>query len=249
MKVILLFALFGLSFGGDGDNVDGTNCPKNPNVDDPNCLALALKELGDLFPAVGKYVCAYNKYKGEQNAENYNMGAQDLFDLLKCVSCKDFKLGDLLVKGGQTGSEALKAGILILQALGIDETTAHLICTLAGGSLLSDCLRNVFQNIAPNLLADLTKIYCEGTKNGATDEDAKAAAASAAAGIAKIPFIVTCFSGEQSGLIDAASLENSLKSLDPKLTLELLEKILLLTGEVKLVNGVICMAANPLQIL
>ncbi|XP_073449412.1 uncharacterized protein [Aquarana catesbeiana] len=88
MKVILLFALFGLSFGSDGDVGDGTKCPVNPNAEVHNCLIQALLEFGYLFPAIGNYVCAYNKLKEDPNVDNYNVAAQEFIKFLRLTNCQ-----------------------------------------------------------------------------------------------------------------------------------------------------------------
>ncbi|XP_073449406.1 uncharacterized protein [Aquarana catesbeiana] len=188
MKVILLFALFGLSFGSDGDVGDGTKCPVNPNAEVHNCLIQALLEFGYLFPAIGNYVCAYNKLKEDPNVDNYNVAAQEFIKFLRLTNCqfdnyldKGQTLKNLLVPIGGTGIEALKVGRTILKAVGIDELKMKLICLLARGLLQSNCMKKAIENIA-DILTDLDDLYCKLKNRGPTDTDEDAAAAPAAAG-------------------------------------------------------------------
>ncbi|XP_040216135.1 uncharacterized protein LOC120945792 isoform X2 [Rana temporaria] len=125
---------------------------------------MAMVEFGYLLPAIGKYVCAYNKFQEDKNAKNYNAGAREFIDVLKCTGCQADKyigghaLEQLLVSVGGTGSEALEVGIKILHTLGIDELKAKLICLLAGKLLQSPCLKAALVNIAPDILANLTEL-------------------------------------------------------------------------------------------
>ncbi|XP_073449407.1 uncharacterized protein [Aquarana catesbeiana] len=168
MKVILLFALFGLSFGSDGDVGDGTKCPVNPNAEVHNCLIQALLE--------------------DPNVDNYNVAAQEFIKFLRLTNCqfdnyldKGQTLKNLLVPIGGTGIEALKVGRTILKAVGIDELKMKLICLLARGLLQSNCMKKAIENIA-DILTDLDDLYCKLKNRGPTDTDEDAAAAPAAAG-------------------------------------------------------------------
>ncbi|XP_073449414.1 uncharacterized protein [Aquarana catesbeiana] len=234
MKVILLFALFGLSFGSNGDVGDGTKCPVNPKAKVHNCLIQALTEFGYLFPAIGNYVCAYIKFEEDHNVENYNIAVQAFINFLECTNCqfdnyldKDQTLQNLFLPIGGTGSEALEVAITILQKLGIDELKMKLICLL---------------NIA-DILTDLDYLYCKLKNRGPTDADEDAAAASAAAGLTAIFKKLQCVLEKELGLKDG-ELEKALGDLGP----DLLEKLvfnLFLSGKVDLINTVICAGFDP----
>ncbi|XP_077307140.1 ranaspumin-like [Lithobates pipiens] len=243
MKVILLFALFAVAT--KAQTTDGTDCPVNPNADDPNCLAKSVTKLGYLLPAIGKYVCAYNKLKEDGNVENYNAAAKIFIDVLKCVSCHLDKylgdgktLNDLLVSAGGTGVEALATGIEILKKLGIDELKAKLVCAAAGKLLQSQCLQDALKKTTPDILASLTDLYCKSKNSGA---------AGVASGLSEILGQAECALGEQIGLEGSETLEGALGSLSPELLQGLVGNILVLTGKVDLINKIVCLVINPLR--
>ncbi|XP_077307217.1 ranaspumin-like [Lithobates pipiens] len=234
MKVILLFALFAVAT--KAQTPDGTDCPVNPYADDPNCLAKSVTKLGYLLPAIGKYVCAYNKFQEDGNVKNYNDAAEIFIGVLKCVSCHfdlgDKNLEDLLVSAGGTGVEALATGIEILKKLGIDELKTKLVCALVGKLLQSPCLQEALTKITPDILTDLKDLYCKSKNSGATG---------VASGLSKLLGRIDCALGEAIGLESDKTLdftnvfvllfkEDALEALSPELLQGLIEHILGLTG-------------------
>ncbi|XP_073447571.1 uncharacterized protein [Aquarana catesbeiana] len=239
MKVILLFALFGLSYCQDS-SCSGITVS---NPDDDNCLILAIKEFGYFLSAFGKFYCAYNKFQEDKNEENYNAAAKPYIIALTCIGChpdkiigKGHTLEELLKGVGETGSAAYYFVTKVLQILGLDETTAKLICTLAGDLLQSPCLQKALVNIAPDILIELNKLYCQLKESGATG---------AAAGLTKLLEKLECALDKKLGLKDG-ELEKLLGALGSDLLEQLVGKLLLLTGKVDLANKLLCTMINPL---
>ncbi|XP_040216130.1 ranaspumin-like [Rana temporaria] len=242
MKIILLFALFGLSFCQD------TDCQKiNSNADDPNCLAQALTEFGFFFPAAANFLCAYNKFQEDQNTENYNAAANIFIKALNCTGCHvDKILGtgnsiqNILVPTGESAKEALEAVIEVKKLLQIDELVAKIICLAADGFLNSLCLQKALVNIAPDILLNLKKLYCK-----LNNPDDAAAAAAAAAGVSELLGQLGCALEKQLGFKEG-ELEKALRTLSREVLQGLVEKLLLLTGKVNAVSDIACLVINPL---
>ncbi|XP_077309202.1 ranaspumin-like [Lithobates pipiens] len=235
MKVILLFALFGLSFCQDA-------CPVKP-VSDPdadNCLIKALKDVSGFLPALGEFVCAYNQFQVDNNKVNYEAAVKELAHLLECVGCH---LGDVLgdpylvalFKGiGEAGSESSQAVVDLLASLKLDQTTFTAVCTVGGKLLKSKCLEEALRTDATGAVKDLTALYCQLNKDGATG---------AAANIVNIVKRLPCVLNEL-GLTDLESLELSLGALSQEHLQGLVGELLLLTGKVPVVSSALCLLVS-----
>ncbi|XP_040216140.1 ranaspumin-like [Rana temporaria] len=219
MKVILLFALFGLSFCQDGACKN-----KVSNPEGGNCLALALKETSELGPALAKLACEY--YKEEKNKENLEAAFKEVGDVLECVGCKlvditnNPALTKLLTGVGDAAGDATEGVRELLDSLKLSEPVFKAVCAVGGKLLASECLRNALANNAAGAVTGLKNLYCQLKKSGATD---------AAANVEELVKRVPCILGEL-GLSDSVELGKTLDVLGPNTLRDLLAKILELTG-------------------
>ncbi|CAI9613184.1 unnamed protein product [Staurois parvus] len=83
MKVILLFALFGVSFCQD------SKCTVEPlsEPNDGNCLAQAVKELGTFYQAFVDMCCAAAA-KGTMTDDDIRATAKQFVITLNCLGCQ-----------------------------------------------------------------------------------------------------------------------------------------------------------------
>ncbi|KAM5148795.1 ranaspumin-like [Mantella aurantiaca] len=214
MKVILLFALFGLSFY----QVSGHDeCPKPPVIYKPcpvspvkygessNCLTQAMKESADFLKQISKFLCEFKACQEGGNYENYKAAVTELTHTLKCVGCHldevlgtDNALERILEEVGKATEGVGPLVIKLVGKLGITEKVLNAVCKLVGKILESTCLQNALKETLPAAINDLTGFYCAGN-----EYDAKKAAN-------KITTIL-----EESGcaLDDALGTEDSMEEL------------------------------------
>ncbi|XP_040216136.1 uncharacterized protein LOC120945793 [Rana temporaria] len=236
MKVILLFALFGLSFCQE-DKCSGEKV-SDPNGN--NCLLLALKELSEFGPAVANFSCAYDQYQEDENKESFKAALGKFGRTLKCTICHiGNTIGDIfLISATNAAEDALsnssKAVLDLLEVLKLDKTVFKALCGLGGKLLASECLKNALANEATGILKGLIKLYCESQKSGATV---------AADDIVTLVKDITCLL-EELGLPDFDAMEKSLGSLGSKTLQGLLGQIIALTGN-DVVGPLACHVLDP----